>query len=48
LPKKTRLGIPFTINSKIEVYVAGSGKILVKKFLMKGLSGRKVELDEVT
>jgi hypothetical protein len=42
------LGIPSTTYPKAKVFVAKNGSFLEKEFLSKEVSGRKVELDEVT
>ena len=46
-PKET-VGYTFYHGSKGKTFVAKNGSFLEKKFLSKEVSGRKVELDEVT
>ena len=41
------LGIPSTIELKAKIFVANNGSFLEKEFLLKEVSGRKVELEEV-
>ena len=45
-PKET-IGYTFYHKSEGKVFVAKNGSFLEKEFLSKGVSGRKVELDEV-
>ena len=45
-PKET-VGYTFYHRSEGKTFVAKNGSFLEKKFLSKGVSGRKVELDEV-
>ena len=42
------MGIPSTIDSKAKIIIAKNKSFLEKEFLSKEVSGRKVELDEVT
>ena len=42
------MGTPSITNPKAKTFVAKNGSFLEKKFLSKEVSGRKVELDEVT
>ena len=42
------MGIPSITDLKAKVFVAKNGSFLEKEFLSKEVSGRKVELDEVT
>ena len=46
-PKET-IGYTFYLRSEGKVFVAKNGSFLEKKFLSKEVSGRKIELDEVT
>jgi hypothetical protein len=46
-PKET-IGYTFYHRSEGKVFVAKNGSFLEKEFLSKEVSGRKVELDEVT
>ena len=46
-PKET-VGYTFYHSSKGKIFVAKNGPFLEKEFLSKEVSGRKVELDEVT
>ena len=46
-PKET-VGYTFYHRSEGKTFVAKNGSFLEKKFLSKEVSGRKVELDEVT
>ena len=46
-PKKT-VGYTFYHRSEGKIFVAKNGSFLEKEFLSKEVSGRKVELDEVT
>ena len=46
-PKET-VGYSFYHKSKVKTFVARNGSFLEKEFLSKEVSGRKVELDEVT
>ena len=46
-PKET-VGCTFYHRSEGKVFVAKNGSLLEKEFLSKEVSGRKVELDEVT
>ena len=46
-PKET-IGYTFYQRSEVKIFVAKNGKFLEKEFLSKEVSGRKVELDEVT
>ena len=46
-PKET-VGYSFYRRSKGKTFVAKNGSFLEKEFLSKEVSGRKVELDEVT
>ena len=46
-PKET-IGYTFYHRSKGKIFVAKFGSFLEKEFLSKEVSGRKVELDEVT
>ena len=46
-PKET-VGYTFYHRSKGKIFFAKSGSFLEKEFLSKEVSGRKVELDEVT
>ena len=46
-PKET-VGYTFYHRSEGKIFVAGNGSFLEKEFLLKEVSGRKVELDEVT
>ena len=46
-PKET-IGYTFYLRSEGKVFVAKNGSFLEKEFLSKEVSGRKVELDEVT
>ena len=41
------MGTPSTIDLKGKIFVAENGTFLEKEFLLKEVSGRKVELDEV-
>ena len=45
-PKET-IGYTFYLRSEGKIFVAKNGSFLEKEFLLKGVSGRKVELDEV-
>ena len=45
-PKET-VGYTFYHRSEVKIFVAKNGSFLEKKFLLKEVSGRKVELDEV-
>jgi hypothetical protein len=47
LSQRIPLGIPITINLKTKLFVVGCGEFLVKKFVAKGLSEWKIELDAV-
>ena len=47
-PKRTTVGYTFYLRSEGKVFVAKNGSFLEKEFLLKEVSGRKVELDEVT
>ena len=42
------MGTPSITDPKARYFVSKSGSFLEKKFLSKEVSGRKVELDEVT
>ena len=42
------MGTPSNHRSKGKIFVAKNGSFLEKEFLSKEVSGRKVELDEVT
>ena len=42
------MGTPSITRSKGKIFVAKNGSFLEKEFLSKEVSGRKVELDEVT
>ena len=42
------MGTPSTTNVKGKIFVAMNGNFLEKEFLSKEVSGRKIELDEVT
>ena len=44
---KEIIGYTFYHRSKGKIFVAKNGSFLEKEFLSKGVSGRKVELDEV-
>ena len=46
-PKET-IGYTFYHRSKGKIFVAKTGSFLEKEFFSKEVSGRKVELDEVT
>ena len=46
-PKET-VGYTFYHRSEGNIFVAKNGSFLNKEFLLKEVSGRKVELDEVT
>ena len=46
-PKET-VGYTFYDRSESEIFIAENGSFLEKEFLSKEVSGRKVELDEVT
>ena len=46
-PKET-VGYTFNHRSKGKTFIAKNGSFLEKEFLSKEVSGRKVELDEVT
>ena len=46
-PKET-VGYTFYHRSKGKIFVAKSGSFLEKEFLLKEVSGRNAELDEVT
>ena len=46
-PKET-IGYTFYHRSEGKIFVAKNGSFLEKEFLSKEVSGRKVELDEVT
>ena len=46
-PKET-IGYTFYLRSEGKIFVAKNGSFLEKEFLSKEVSGRKVELDEVT
>ena len=46
-PKET-IGYTFYLRFKGKIFVAKNGSFLEKEFLLKEVSGRKVELDEVT
>ena len=48
IPKKETVGYTFCHKSKGKTFVAKFGVFLEKEFLSKEVSGRKVELDEVT
>ena len=41
------MGTPSTTYPKGKIFVAKNGTFLEKEFLLKEVSGRKVELDEV-
>ena len=41
------MGTPSTTDPKGKIFVAKNGSFLEKEFLLKEVSGRKVELDEV-
>ena len=41
------MGTPSITDSKEKIFVAKNGSFLEKEFLLKEVSGRKVELDEV-
>ena len=45
---KENVGYTFYHRSKGKIFVAENGSFLKKEFLSKEVSGRKVELDEVT
>ena len=45
-PKET-IGYTLYLRSEGKIFVAKNGSFLEKEFLSKGVSGRKVELDEV-
>ena len=45
-PKET-IGYTFYHRSEGKVFVAKNGSFLENEFLSKGLSGRKIELDEI-
>ena len=45
---KVTIGSTFYHRSKGKIFVAENGSFLEKEFLSKEMSGRKVELDEVT
>ena len=45
---KVTVGYTFYLRSKGKIFVAKNGSFLEKKFPSKEVSGRKVELDEVT
>ena len=45
---KENVGYTFYHRSEGKIFVAESGSFLEKEFLSKEVSGRKVELDEVT
>ena len=45
---KVTIGYTFYHRSKGKIFVAENGSFLEKEFLPKEVSGRKVELDEVT
>ena len=47
IPKET-VGYTFYHRSEGKTFVANNGSFLEKEFLSKEVSGRKVELDEVT
>mgnify|MGYP005828665307 CR=1 FL=1 len=42
------MGTPSIIDPKGKIFVAKNGSFLEKEFLSKEVSGRKVELDEIT
>ena len=42
------MGTPSITDPKAKIFVAKNGSFLEKEFLSKEVSGRKVELDEVT
>ena len=42
------MGTPSITDSKGKIFVAENGSFLEKEFLSKEVSGRKVELDQVT
>ena len=42
------MGTPSIIDLKAKTFIAKNGSFLEKEFLLKEVSGRKVELDEVT
>ena len=44
---KVIVGYTFYLRSEGKVFVAKNGSFLEKEFLLKELSGRKIELDEV-
>ena len=44
----TAIGYTFYHRSEVKTFVAKNGSFLEKEFLSKEVSGRKVELDEVT
>ena len=46
-PKET-VGYTFNHRSEGKIFIAKNGSFLEKEFLLKVVSGRKVELDEVT
>ena len=46
-PKET-IGYTFYLRSEGKIFVAKNGSFLEKEFLPKEVSGRKVELDEMT
>ena len=41
------MGTPSITDPKTKIFVAKNGSFLEKEFLLKEVSGRKVELDEV-
>ena len=44
---RVTIGYTFYLRSEGKVFVAKKGSFLEKEFLLKELSGRKIELDEV-
>ena len=48
IPKKKILGTASITDPKGKIFIAENGSFLEKEFLSKEVSGRKVELDEVT
>ena len=47
IPKSKLLGTPSITDPKARYSLLKNGSFLEKKFLLKEVSGRKVELDEV-
>ena len=47
IPKKKNVGYTFYHRSEGKPFVARNGSFLEKEFLLKEVSGRKVELDKV-